>query len=132
MDEGGHTLVCAGGRGGRGESTGPDAGCGWVNQWNLAALTAMSVASIPAEVQCLTVTDEGQTLLVGGAEGSVTYLSRSRLETRARTPTCSPSLYALAVNATGPHEGITCMAGVGPVVAICTLPGIVSFTLCFL
>lgn len=53
MDDGGHTLVCAGGRSGvgRGEKIESREGRGWVNQWNLGALTAMSVASLPAEVR---------------------------------------------------------------------------------
>lgn len=51
--------------------------------------------------------EDGQTLLVAGAESSVTYLSRTRLETRARTPASPSSVYALAVNGFGRHEGVS-------------------------
>ena len=42
----------------------------------------------------MAVAEDGQTLLVGGAESSVTYLSRTRLETRARTLASPASVYA--------------------------------------
>lgn len=61
----------------------------------------------------MAVAEDGQTLLVAGAEPSVTYLSRSRLETRARTPASPASVYALAVSGFGRHEGVRVGLGLG-------------------
>ena len=55
----------------------------------------------------MAVAEDGQTLLVGGAESSVTHLSRTRLETRARTLASPASVYALAVNGFGRNEGVS-------------------------
>lgn len=51
--------------------------------------------------------EKGQTLLVAGAESTLTTLSRSELERKARTPVTPRSVYALAANGTGPHEGVS-------------------------
>lgn len=50
--------------------------------------------------------EQGQTLLVAGAESTLTSLSRSQLERKARSPVIPRSVYALAVKGTGPHEGV--------------------------
>lgn len=59
------------------------------------------------QVQCMCSTGQGQTLLTAGAESTVTYLSRSQLERKNRTPVTTPSVYALAINGTGPYEGVS-------------------------
>lgn len=65
-------------------------------------------ARVPrCQVHCMASAEGGQALIVGGAESSVTYLSRSRLERRARTPAASPSVYALAVSAHALHDGVS-------------------------
>eukprot|EP00752_Nemacystus_decipiens_P017255 g15459.t1 len=135
MGDGGDTIMCGGRRTGGAVVAGgilePTVGRGWVNQWSLADLKATKVASLPAEVQCMHLAEQGQTLLVAGAEPTLTSLSRSELERKARTPVAPDSIYALAVNGAGPHEGVTCVAGVGPTVQLCTLPGALPKTLCF-
>lgn len=61
----------------------------------------------PIQVQCMHVAEQGQTLLVAGSESTLTSLSRSQLERKARTPVTPRSVYALALNdGTGPHEGV--------------------------
>lgn len=50
--------------------------------------------------------EQGQTLLVAGAESTLTSLTRSELERKARTPVTPRSVYALSVNGTGAHEGV--------------------------
>ncbi|CAM9564966.1 unnamed protein product [Pylaiella littoralis] len=127
MDGGNNTLVCGGRRTGGAVVAGgilePTVGRGWVNQWSLTDLKATNVASLPAEVQCMCSTGQGQTLLTAGAESTVTYLSRNQLERKNRTPVTTSSVYALAINGTGPYEGVTCVAGVGPVVELHSSPG---------
>eukprot|EP00903_Cladosiphon_okamuranus_P022603 g20798.t1 len=135
MDGGGDTLVCGGRRTGGAVVAGgilePTVGRGWVNQWSLADLKVTKVASLPAEVQCMRLAEQGQTLLVAGAESTLTFLGRSELGRKARTPVAPCSVYALAVAGTGPREGVNCVAGVGPAVEVYAMPGTLSKTLCF-
>ena len=58
------------------------------------------------QVQCMHLAEQGQTLLVAGAESTLTSLTRSQLERKARTPVTPRSVYALSVNGTGAHEGV--------------------------
>lgn len=54
-------------------------------------------------------TNQGQTLVVAGAESSVTFLdkSSSKLERKTRTPVTPSSVYALAINSTDAFEGVS-------------------------
>ncbi|CAM9455613.1 unnamed protein product [Scytosiphon promiscuus] len=139
MDADGQTLLCAGRRTGgvavAGGMLEPAVGRGWVNQWSLAAgIEATSVASLPAEVQCMCSAEQGQALVVAGAESSVTFLDRSssKLERKTRTSVTPGSVYALAVSSSGRFEGATCVAGSGPRVDVFTpSPAALSLSLCF-
>lgn len=51
--------------------------------------------------------EQGQALLVAGAESTLTVLSRGELERKGRTPVTPRSVYALAVNGAGPREGVS-------------------------
>lgn len=55
----------------------------------------------------MTPTDGGNTVLIAGADPFVAYYTRSRLEMKSRTPATPASVYALAVNGSKRHEGVS-------------------------
>lgn len=69
-------------------------------------LLANALSFWSLQVQCVVETEEGHTVVIGGAEPRVSFLKKTMLEKRSSTPVSPQSVYALAINSGTHNAGV--------------------------